>query len=986
MGVRKPQVYSIAAHRGFADALVAGLLPRYSEPEVGLARLTLLLPSTRAVRTVSEAFVRLSGAEKLGGLLMPRMAVVGDLDLDQTLGPLLDPLGAGSAIPPAADPTRRLFKLAEFVPEAMAALGREPPRGAALLRMAQEIARAIDRLLVENIDPEALFGERVRQVLAEMSEHWLQNTRLFAAVHAMWRAELHSRGEIDAAARRNRLFARAAEKWRAAPPVTPIAAAGVTSAAPALAELLRVVSELPRGAVILPDLDLSMTAEVWDELGSAGAPDADPPFARGDAVTHPQYHLKLLLNRMGVARGEVEPWHRAGLGKGPPERSHAISNLFLPPEASKAWVTLAADRRRLSGVRLMETANPEEEAQAIALLVREALAEPEKRIVVVTPDRGLARRVVHHLRRWNIEADDSAGRPLSQTAAGRLVLLLAEAAAEEAAPVPLMALLQHPLVHAGEARGRWLDNVRAFELALRGPRPAPGLSALGEIAAKASVEHWWRGVAVLLEPLLSQNRRPLAELLDKLVLAAEALCGDGVWAREDGRALSALVEDLRQHAAETGFAIDPTELPAALRDAMERVAVRPPYGGHPRVAIYGLLEARMTRAELVICAGLNEKTWPATPSLDPLLPPAVLRALGVPGADFRIGLSAHDLAGLLGAPEVVLSRSVRDAQGPAIASRFLLRVKALLGRDLGERHEEREIAALARALDDGQPAPLYPRPEPRPSTEQRQVRISVTALDRLRSDPFQFYASAILQLKELEVLDAEPSAAWRGTAAHEVLETWHKTGRPMAEVADEVLTRMNHHPLMRALWRPRLVKALEWVEAQIAADPERRPALFEEWGKIVHRGVEIFGKADRIDRLPEGRLAIVDYKTGGPPSAQQVVDGFALQLGTTGLMAARGGFEGLTGEPVVFEYWSLAKSGKSGTGFGYVTTPILGPGKKKGIALEDFLPEAERYLDEALDKWILGDQPFTARLNPNAPGYDTYDQLMRLDEWLGRGA
>jgi ATP-dependent helicase/nuclease subunit B len=986
MEVRKPQVYSIAAHRGFADALVAGLLPRYSEPEVGLARLTLLLPSTRAVRTVSEAFVRLSGAEKLGGLLMPRMAVVGDLDLDETLGPLLDPLGAGSAIPPAADPTRRLFKLAEFVPEAMAALGREPPRGAALLRMAQEIARAIDRLLVENIDPEALFGERVRQVLAEMSEHWLQNTRLFAAVHAMWRAELHSRGEIDAAARRNRLFARAAEKWRAAPPVTPIAAAGVTSAAPALAELLRVVSELPRGAVILPDLDLSMTAEVWDELGSAGAPDADPPFARGDAVTHPQYHLKLLLNRMGVARGEVEPWHRAGLGKGPPERSHAISNLFLPPEASKAWVSLAADRRRLSGVRLMETANPEEEAQAIALLVREALAEPEKRIAVVTPDRGLARRVVHHLRRWNIEADDSAGRPLSQTAAGRLVLLLAEAAAEEAAPVPLMALLQHPLVRAGEARGRWLDNVRAFELALRGPRPAPGLSALGEIAAKASVEHWWRGVAVLLEPLLSQNRRPLAELLDKLVLAAEALCGDGVWAREDGRALSALIEDLRQHAAETGFAIDPTELPAALRDAMERVAVRPPYGGHPRVAIYGLLEARMTRAELVICAGLNEKTWPATPSLDPLLPPAVLRALGVPGADFRIGLSAHDLAGLLGAPEVVLSRSVRDAQGPAIASRFLLRVKALLGRDLGERHEEREIAALARALDDGQPAPLYPRPEPRPSTEQRQVRISVTALDRLRSDPFQFYASAILQLKELEALDAEPSAAWRGTAAHEVLETWHKTGRPMAEVADEVLTRMNHHPLMRALWRPRLVKALEWVEAQIAADPERKPALFEEWGKIVHRGVEIFGKADRIDRLPEGRLAIVDYKTGGPPSAQQVVDGFALQLGTTGLMAARGGFEGLTGEPVVFEYWSLAKSGKSGTGFGYVTTPILGPGKKKGIALEDFLPEAERYLDEALDKWILGDQPFTARLNPNAPGYDTYDQLMRLDEWLGRGA
>jgi ATP-dependent helicase/nuclease subunit B len=440
---------------------------------------------------------------------------------------------------------------------------------------------------------------------------------------------------------------------------------------------------------------------------------------------------------------------------------------------------------------------------------------------------------------------------------------------------------------------------------------------------------------------------------------------------------------LRLHAGETGFALDPAELPAALRDAMERLAVRPPYGGHPRVAIYGLLEARMTRAELVVCAGLNEGTWPATPSLDPLLPPAVLRALGAPGADFRIGLSAHDLAGLLGAPEVVLSRAARDAQGPAIPSRFLLRVKALLGRDLGERHAERAMVALARALDDGKPAPLYPRPEPRPSGEQRRVRISVTALDRLRSDPYQFYASAILGLKELDPLDAEPSAAWRGTAAHEVLETWHKTGRPMAEVADDVLTRMNHHPLMRALWRPRLVKALEWVEREISDHPERVPALFEEWGEIVHRGVTIFGKADRIDRLPGGKLAIVDYKTGGPPSAQQVIDGFALQLGTTGLMAVRGGFP-IHGEPVAFEYWSLAKSDKSETGFGYVTTPILGPGKRKGIALDDFLAEAERYLDEALDKWILGDEPFTARLNPNAPGYDTYDQLMRLDEWLGR--
>jgi len=593
---------------------------------------------------------------------------------------------------------------------------------------------------------------------------------------------------------------------------------------------------------------------------------------------------------------------------------------------------------------------------------------------------------VQHLRRWNIEADDSAGQPLSQTAAGRLLLLLAEVAAEKAAPVPLMALLEHPLVRVGDKRGTWLDNARALELALRGPRPAPGLAALRELTEKARAQRWWDEVEAILAPLMAQEEGPLADLLDALAAAGEALCGTALWAREDGRALSALVEDLRLHARETNFAIDPGELPAALRDAMDQVAVRPPYGGHPRVAIYGLLEARMTRADLVICAGLNEGTWPATPSLDPLLAPAVLRALGVPGADFRIGLSAHDLAGLLGAPEVVLSRSARDVQGPAIPSRFLLRVKALLGPDLGKGHEDHDTRSLARALDDGEPAPLYPQPKPLPSAEQRLVRVSVTGLDRLRSDPYQFYASEILQLGALDPLDAEPTPQWRGTAAHLVLQTWHETHRPIREIADEVLAEMNHHPLMRALWRPRLVKALEWVEAEIAANPERVPTLFENKGTWIYRAVKLTGKGDRIDRLADGTLAVVDYKTGVPPSGRQVAEGYALQLGTTGLMLLNGAFEGLRGEATVFEYWSLAKSAKSDTGFGYITTPILTGNKRTGISLADFLPETQRYLDDALDRWILGDQPFTARLNPNVASYGTYDQLMRLDEWLGRGA
>lgn len=975
-----PQVYSIAAHRGFADALVAGVIPRYAEADVGLARLTLLLPSQRAVRTVTEAFVRRSE----GGMLLPRMAVVGDLDLDETLGPLLDPLLGGSDIPPAADPTRRWLRLAEILREVQ---GKDGPRGAALLRQAWEAGRTMDRLLVEGIAPDELLSETVVGLVGDQASHWSDSTRTFLLAQRLWLAELEERGEIDAPARRNRLFDHAARRWKADPPAHPIVAAGVTSASPALAALLRVVSELPRGAVILPDLDLALGPEVWDALGSAGRPDGPdaPPFGLRDAVTHPQYHLKLLLNRMGVARGEVQPWHRSGLAAAPPARSRAISNLFLPPKASARWVDLAEDQRRLSDVRLMESAHPGEEAQAIAVLIREALEQPERRVALVTPNRGLAARVIAHLRRWGIEADDTAGTGLPQTAAGRLFLLLAELAAERAAPVPLIALLSHPLARQGEERPAWLEKVRLLDRALRGPRPDAGLEPLRPNGEKIDAA-WWAEVDGLLAPLLAvAEEAGLADWLDLLAATAERLCGEAIWGGADGRALASFVEDLREAARDVGSAVPTRDLPAVLRDAMDRSAVRPPWGGHPRVQVYGLIEARMSRADLVICGSLHEGSWPASPGTEAMLPPAVLRHLGVPGGEFRIGLSAHDLAAALGAPEVVLSWARRDEAGPVIPSRFVLRVQAMLG-GLAAGHRDDAAVRLAQALTEPEPAEPAPRPAPDPSAEQRLVAISATALDRLLGDPYQFYAQAILQLRALDGLDAVPSAAWRGTAVHEILDRWHKGGDRVGELtplAIEVLTEMSAHPLMRSLWQPRLVAALQWIEGEVARQrTEGRTVVdTEAEGRITIDGVTLHGRADRLDRIEGGKLGIVDYKTGSPPSTRMVEKGYALQLGLLGLIAEAGGFERAKGEPVAYEYWSLAKDGDR---FGYVKTPLRVNGKRSGIMPEDFLPQARAQLARAIAAWIKGREPFTARINPDYPGYADYDQLMRLDEWQGR--
>jgi ATP-dependent helicase/nuclease subunit B len=1001
-----PQVYTIAAHRGFADALVAGLVPRYREPGLGLARLTLLVPSRRAARTLSEAFIRHAGEGGEAGLLMPRMVTVGDLELDEQLGVLLDPLGAAD-IPPACDPVQRWLALDRLIGAERAREGLSDLPARARLNLAREIARTIDRLLIEGKSADDLLGDAVLDSVAGVAKHWERAIRLFARVNAVWQSELAARGEVDAAMRRNLLFEHAARRWKAAPPALPLIAAGVTSAAPALARLLRVIAELPQGAVVLPDLDLAIDDAAWEELGLAGAPAApgEPAFGSDEALAHPQYHLKLLLGRMGINRAEVQPWHRRGLSASEPARSRAISALFLPPQASRSWAGLDPDKRRLAGVRVMTSATIEEEAQSIAMLVRAALEQPGQRIALVTADRALARRVVQHCARWNIAADDSAGRALSLAPAGRLFGLLAELAAQGPDAPVLIAALGHPLILFGDdaARREWLDGLRRFDRVLRGPALAPGLEPLRRAALRAGASAWWGQVEATLQPLLGwEEEVPLGEALARLSGVAEALAGTAVWAREDGRALGQMVEHLRGHAADLGTRVTAREIAAVLRDAMDEIAVRPGYGGHPRVAIYGLLEARMARADMVICGGLNEGSWPPAPQPDALLAPAVLRALGVPGAEFRIGLAAHDLAGAMGAPEVVLSRSLRDADGPTLPSRFLLRVEALLGdaakdADLGAQHRENAIPALMPWLDRVRPrAREYPRPAPDPAAHLRDVEVKVTALDRLLGDPYQFYAQAILKLRAMQPLAADPfsDAALRGTLVHAILDAWHKARASdprvrIAPFAAAYLAEERVHPLFQALWQPRLIDALERFEAWIddPDQPGRSVLVSEITGSMICDGVRISGRADRIDRLADGSLAIVDYKLSTPPDKKQVVDGHALQLGVLGLIARDGMFEqdgaAISGEATRFEYWSLGRARSDhGGGFGYRETPMKEGRATTGLLPADYLPHHEAQVRLAISRFIKGSDPFTARENPDYKGYNEYDQLMRLEEWF----
>lgn len=989
-GALRPALFTVPVHRAFADVVAAGILRRHGGGPLSLAQGMLLLPNRRAVQAMRDAFIRLSGE----AVLLPRLVALGDEDLEESAGGALDRMD-GEPLPPVVEPMERRMLLAQMV------AGAKPNASPVeAIRLADSLARLIDQLEVERRS----FTELDAAKADDLSVHWDEAFALLRTILPRWKALCDERGFVDRAGQRNIMLERTARRWQEhGLPVPWLTAAGISTAAPAIARLLRVIARSPAGTVILPHVDLAMADEQWDALGDAEPclNDAKPSVR---LETHPQFHLKLLLSRMGFAREEVEPWPDTAVLDGPPSRETFASLLLAPAAFTGAWQVDPKQRPKLPGVTAYECSSSAHEALTIALALRETLETPERTAALVTPDRSIATRVAGHLARWGIVADDSAGTQLQQTPVGDLLLELCDAAASGFAPVELVALLNHPLVMAGEARLQWLDRVRELDRLLRGPRPAPGFAALDATIAAAregspqqrdSVRDWLRSVGDRLAPL-AQRLDPrasatLATVLPALRDAMEALCGESLWTRPSGRALADFIAALQAHAGRFAVHVAATDLAPMLRTMMGDVSVRSIGGDHPRLFIWGLLEARLQRADRMILAGLNEGQWPVAPSPDPWLAPAIRRRLGLPGLDRATGLAAHDFASALGAPEVILVRAQRDGGSPTVASRLLLRIVGLMGDPGALRPSGTDHAAIAAALDAARLARPLARPAFDPPPQRRPRKISVTEVDTLRSDPFSFYARAGLGLNRLDPLDAEPTPPWRGTRVHALLDQWLKQGDRSVEaieaMARDLLAEPGISPLLRALWQPRLVAPLRWAAAEIArreADDGRKPLVefSEKRGETdLVDGVTITGKPDRIDQFATGDYAIVDYKTGSSPKAKQVKAGYALQLGLLGAMAEKGAFGNEAADAVSFEYWRTNRA-KDRT-LGWVDDPFGGNGDGLITDPAHFAAQAWALAAAAVEAHLVGSDPFIARKIPEYASGSDYHQLMRLEEWLG---
>ena len=1030
MPATTPRVFNIPASAPFLPALIGALregklvpgFPATRDP-LELARATLYLPTRRACRLARDVFLECLDDD---AAILPRIVAIGDLDEDEiafaqaATGELAE---AALELPQAIAPLERRLLLAELIliwansPEVRSAAGSPliANTPSAALGLADDLARLIDDMTTRQVSWDALDG----LVPDDLDPYWQLSLRFLKIARVAWPGIRAERGEIEAAERRDRLIE--AEAKRLASSDAPVIAAGSTGSMPATAKLLATIAGLPHGAVVLPGLDIDLDDASWQLIAGD---DADNSHDGAPAAGHAQFAMHALLARIGIARKDVV----ALSDPKPHGREMLVSEALRPAATTERWQQRrktkdfdAAAHPALASLGMIEATNPEEEALAIAVALREALDTADKTAALITPDRALARRVVAALERWQVAVDDSGGDSLADTEAGVFARLTAEAALGGLEPVTLLALLKHPLLRLGQPPGEHNAAIAALERSvLRGPRPRPapaGLAhALASFRANRSSLHrsdprWLIAeeeldaaatliakLAAALAPLETQKPgdHPLATLAARHSEAIAALGRDAAgeiaaFAGNDGAALARAFEEIAASSSAAGLTVAKGDYAELFHATIGDRVVRRPETRDVRVRIFGPLEARLQTIDRIVLGGLNEGTWPPETRSDPWLSRPMRRDLGLDPSERRIGLSAHDFAQALGAQEVILTHAGKLAGAPTVTSRFVQRIAALAGQERWNTVLQRghQYLDLARALDHPAKIKAAERPQPKPPREARPSKLSVTEIEHWLRDPYTIYAKHVLRLFPLDAVDTPPGARDRGTIIHAAIGDYTKmfAQKPPADPLNELLGLGEKHfaalsdfPEARAFWWPRFVRIARWFAQWDGARRGDIAALHAEIrGEIeIPLGGTTFtlsARADRIERLSDGRYVVLDYKTGRLPGHDEVKVGFAPQLTLESAILRAGGFADIARGASVAELVYVGLKGGEPAG------------EIKIVKLKDSTADAEA--DGALQKlannarrYLIDGEPYSSMLSPMwKTRYGDYDHLARVKEW-----
>ncbi|WP_019223084.1 double-strand break repair protein AddB [Bartonella rattaustraliani] len=1029
--LHNPRVFSISPGTAFlpcfVDALFSGDLIRDfasgEDIQTTLADTLIYVPTRRAARALRTAFAE-RGNKK--STFLPVIRPLGDVDEDSfffseystsTLNP---PLGTSERLLLL---TRLIRPWRENLPAHLRAMfGTEdiiiPAHTADAIWLAQDLAQ-----LMDEIETEAADWSKLKEIAPDTIAEWWQITLSFLTIVTQsWPQILQERQRSNPAEWRNQALKIHTEILHRTQPNKPIIAAGVSGSIPAVSHLLKVIATLPKGAVILPGLDLHMDEEQWEALDTIKQEKTtyDSFDHTANVFSHPQYHLKKLLSLMKCHRMHVREIGQQSATK--KKRAALLSEALRPASTTDRWTEILRDdyENLCADWSFIEAVNEREEAFTIAVALRNAIEEPQKTAALITNDRNLARRVCAELQRFGIEANDSGGLPLAQTLPATLLRLILENILQPHDPIAFLSLLKHPLTTLKQSRHHLRKMAENFELfVLRENTGRVNLCECDQFLEKwmktreqnsdnSSFDQQKSEEAHLLCQLLVKAIEPLTALMkqEKECTINEAVAATVEvfenFGRDENNSLAHLYQDEAGKALltflrelmidQSGLTFHLREWPAMFLALIATRSVSPPPGGHPRLFIWGTLESRLQTVDTVVIGGLNEGSWPITTRNDAFLSRPMKMMLKLEPPEQRIGLSAHDFQWAMGMNKVVMSRALRVNHVPSLPSRWLLRLETVIGKQVWKQIRTRGEVFLhwAKMLDSTDMTAPAPRPCPVPPLKMRPRHFSVTEIATLRHDPYAIYAKKILRLKPLKPLIREPNTAERGTLYHAILAAFcTQVKNPNAANALNVLLNLGRQEFDKCNL-PADIEKIWWNNfenfapffiqwEQSLSSRERYPEVVSQKIPIGTTGVTLSGRADRIDVLPEKMVEILDFKTSTPPSSKQVRELLFPQLALETALLMQGAFtdfQDLT--PSNLFYIALNGKGKISP-----QSILLKKGEKEHQNAMHLGEKAWKHLIALMDHYQNPQQGYLSHAVPMKKEYeDDYDHLARVWEWF----
>lgn len=437
------------------------------------------------------------------------------------------------------------------------------------------------------------------------------------------------------------------------------------------------------------------------------------------------------------------------------------------------------------------------------------------------------------------------------------------------------------LAGAGEeasARARLDARIRRFE------NPGLDRSGLQEMAHKHDCPALAQGLSAAREVMSKWPEKELPSNCSRIIfnfLSAAGWPGSGIDGTEfqGEQRWRALVTEFGACDEFTGR-VSRVEAVGLLREMAGRVLFEPQELRAPLLVIDAETSAGMNFDALWVC-GLEATGWPPPAAPDPFLPRHLQVRHGLPRASAALAAEQSRRVFdrlIASAPQVILSVPEVERDAPLLPSPLLVGVP-----DLGHPVLWSEPRAAAAQYARRPPLEILRDGAMPPVAGAAAQRGGARLLELQSACPFRAQAELRLGARALDEPAVGVDASDRGNLVHESLALLWREIRDQATL--KRLDAAGHRSAARRAVAAALAKArndadellkhlldleADWLEARvldlISVDLERAPFVVEEIEETHTARIGLLSlelRPDRVDRLADGSLAVIDYKTGG---------------------------------------------------------------------------------------------------------------------------